>query len=163
MARQDRQLKSCCFSTGENAEELCFMLPCARSGHSTLCSWFHSPRYCIPVQHASQITADHFPSITAKRASHPNIYKPLHRKFCHLPKHRTSPNGMRSEFIYSEAKWTPKETAYLLKKRNVNNSSKLQWLSSRVAAPASRSANLHFTLLSRKHLRNLPVTYWLFP
>lgn len=164
MAREDRQLKSCCFSTGENAKELRFMLPCVRSGHATLCSWFQSPRYCIPVQHASQITSDHFPSTTAKRASHPNICKPLRRKFCHLPKHRTSPNGMRSEFIYLEAKRTPKETAYLLKKRNTliiahnySGCPVIQPLQLRVQLTFTLS---HFTLLSSRHLRNFPVTYW---
>lgn len=167
MARQDRQLKSCCFSTGENAKELCFMLPCARSGHATLCSWFHSPRYCIPVQHASQITSDHFPSITAKHASYPNICKLLRRKFCHLPKHRTSLSGMRSKFIYLEAKWTPKETAYLLKKRNMliiarnySGCPVVQLFQLHVQLTFTLS---HFTLLSNKYLRNFPGIYWLFP
>lgn len=80
------------------------MLPSAMSGHATLGSWFQSPRYCIPVQHASEITSDHFPGITAKHASHPNNRKPLRKKFCHLPKHKTSPNGMKPEFVRLEAK-----------------------------------------------------------
>lgn len=87
--------------------------------YATLCKvWAHytvlmvcSPRYCVAAQHASQIPPAHFLSITAKRASHPNICKPLCRKFCHLPKHRTSPNGIRSEFVYLETRLIPEETA----------------------------------------------------
>lgn len=60
MAWEDRQLKSRCFSTGENAKELCFMPSSVRSGHAALCERFLSPRYCVPVRHVSQITSDHF-------------------------------------------------------------------------------------------------------